>query len=838
MDDIRQKLAQIDKQLAGRNFHKQIINTCPLLFAAVGLIVGILIQDKLVLPILFWMVPLVLLSAASVYFFVVRRFSKYCRYILAYMALVCFACLGAVRLADFNQPKSNDIRNFIADQCELATIRGLIVTEPRISEYSDWKFARFVPTDPTSSFYLRINEVKTVDGWSKVTGTVRVLVNEPVLDLKAGDFIKAYCWLERFEPPTNPGQFDTARYLASRNVFIGAYIKMREGIELLSIPPAGNFTRLKAHIRQTAERALLGDLPREDTSRALLQALLLGYRGDIDSNTYRAFRETGLLHFISLSGLHFGILIGIIWWLCKTVGLTKPARAIICIIAIFIFLMIVPSRAPTLRAAVICFVFCLSFLFRRHSNPINTLSLAAIILLLIRPTQLFEPGWQLSFTSVLGILLFTGDISSFLRDKILKLLSADKLLQINSSKHLIRKFADKVITLFSVGFAAWLGGAGILLYHFYTVTPLASVWTILVFPLVGGILILGFFKMMLFFVLPTLGTIIGFIVAILSDFLIHIVKFIADLNISQILIGRVSPAIIILYYFAIIFAGFAYFRRPMVKKTICVSLFLAIIIFLGFTKWKRTSRDNLILTSLDVGHGQAIFVQLPGRDNLLFDAGSLYKADVGRRIVLPFMNYNGTNKISAVIISHNDTDHINAIPEVAESCRVGRVYANDDFFDKTDQWGTAKFLSDCLKETGFKIKRMDEDLNFGSEADIKILWPRKGIHYDKQLSDNDRSLVTLMEFAGKKILLCSDIEQYSQKELMNLYPEMKADVVIVPHHGSVNTLAPGFLEGLNADILICSGEEISQRQWLCTSTDGAISLSIEKNGEITVRTNK
>jgi len=844
MDDIRQKLAQIDKQLAGRNFHKQIIGTCPLLFVAAGLIGGTLLQEGLALPIPFWLILLALLTAASVCFFVLRRFSNYCQYILAYTAFACFICLGAVRLADFYRPESNDIRKLTADQPKLATIRGLIVTEPRITTYSDWKFARFMPTDPTCSFYLKITEVETINGWSQVTGMVRVLVSEPVLDLKAGDFIQVYCWLDRFKPSTNPGQFDTAGYMASRNVFIGASVKIREGIELLSPSPAAFFTRLKARIRQTAERALLGDLPGEENGRAMLQALLLGYRGDIDSDTYRAFRETGLLHFISLSGMHFGILIGIIWWLCKTAGLMKPARAIICIIAIFIFLMIVPARAPTLRAAIICLVFFLSILFRRHPNPINTLSLAAIILLLIRPMQLFEPGWQLSFASVLGILVFTGNNSSFLRDKIFGRLPASKTQRITSSKRLMRKFADKVILLFSVGLAAWLGGAGILLYHFYTINPLTCIWTILVFPLVSLILIFGFFKMILFFILPTLSIIIGFVAAYLSDLLIGIVRHIADLNISQILIGRVPPTLIILYYCLILFAGFAYFRRPLIKKVICITALSVVIISLGLTKWQRTYRDNLTITFLDVGHGQAIFVQLPGRDNMLFDAGSLYKSDIGRRIILPFMDYNGTNEISAVVISHNDIDHINGIPEIVENCRVGRVYANDDFFDKTDQWGTAEFLRDCLSKTGFEIERLDDGLNCSSNADIKILWPFEKIQYDEQLSDNNKSLVTLIEYAGIKILLCSDIEQFAQNELMHLYPELKADVVSVPHHGSVNTLLPEFLESLNADILVCccgrdqynviNGKDNRTRQARLyrTSEDGAVTVCIGKDGKI------
>ena len=130
-----------------------------------------------------------------------------------------------------------------------------------------------------------------------------------------------------------------------------------------------------------------------------------------------AFRKTGLLHFVCLSGMNFGILVGMIWWLCKTAGLMKRARAAVCIIAAAMFVLVVPSNPPAFRAAIMCLVFCSSFFFRRQSNPFNSLALAAVILLMIRPTELFEVSWQLSFAAVLGILLFTGRIQFFLYEK-------------------------------------------------------------------------------------------------------------------------------------------------------------------------------------------------------------------------------------------------------------------------------------------------------------------------------------------------------------------------------------------------------------------------------------
>jgi len=867
MDDIQRKLALIDQQLAGRNLHKQIISTCPLVFVAVGLIAGILIQHTLLGSRLLWLwlILLGLLTAATVFFFIIQQSSSNHhsqltthQYATAYLALACFVCLGAIRLTSFNQPEPNDIRNLVADEPKLATIRGLIATEPYVNKNRNWKFARFKFTDPATSFYLKVREVKSVHGWAKAAGTVRVQIDEPVLDLKDGDNIQAYCRLDRFSPPTNPGQFDTAKYLARKNVFIAASVTSRDGIEILPLRLrsglkayfaqndgwSGVFTKLKNKVRQSATQALLSTLSPEEPSRGLLEALLLGYRGNIDSGTYRAFRKTGLLHFISLSGMHLGILIGIIWWLCKTAGLMKPARAVICIVAISIFLLIVPPRAPTLRAAIIGFVFCVSFLFRRRSNSINTLSLAAIILLLIRPTHLFEAGWQLSFTAVLGILLFTERVKNFIYEKTDYWFRIDKTEELRFTTRWAKRFGAGAITLFSVGFAAWLGGAGILLYHFYTITPLASVLTVVAFPFIALILTFGYLKLILAFLLPSVALGLGVIVSGLARSLIWIVERIADLDISQILIGQVPLALIILYYCIIVFAGFVYFRRPLIKKIICTAMLLAMIAFLGAAKWQRTHRDNLVITCLDVGHGQAIFARLPGKGNILFDAGSLHKSDIGRRVVVPFLDYAGINKIDAVIISHNDIDHINGIPEIAEYCKVGGFYANDAFLDKADQWGTAKFLNECLSEKGLKMKRLNEDLDLIDGADIKILWPIEQIFQNEELSDNDKSLVSLIEFAGTEILLCSDIEKFAQKELLRLYPDLKADIVVVPHHGSVNTLEADFLEKLDADILICScGRSQYERQQqmikargsaksFYTPKDGAITICISKDGII------
>jgi competence protein ComEC len=533
----------------------------------------------------------------------------------------------------------------------------------------------------------------------------------------------------------------------------------------------------------------------------------------------------------------------VIWWFCRTAGLDKPARATVCIIALAVFLLTVPPRAPTLRAAIICLVFFISLFFRRAPNPLNTLSLAALIILLIRPTQLFDAGWQLSFTCVLGILLFAEPIYYFFYEN-----TTGRFGLSQTSRHrLFLRMITIPARLFSVGLAAWLGGAGILLYHFYTVTPLTCIWTIIAFPFIALILTGGFLKIFFSLLLPSLSALLAAALTALSSVLICIVRFIADMNISQLLIGKVPFALIVFYYAVIIFTALAHFRRPVIKKAISTIMVLVIAFSLCGLKWQKTHRSSLVLNCLDAGHGQAILAQMPGKANVLFDAGSLYKSDIGRRTVVPFLDYMGISRLEAIIISHNDVDHINGILEIAAEKKVGAIYANNVFFSGPDRWSTAEFLRSCLMKKGLKMQRLGNVPDMAAPAVIRIIWPNNGVSTDVRLNDNDKSTVALIEFAGRKILLCSDIEKGAQKSLLTLFPDLRADVVVMPHHGSYRSLEESFIQQLGSKILItsCSRKQYEKQKkiaetdnmkLLYTPRDGAIAVSIDKDGLIACTT--
>jgi competence protein ComEC len=634
-----------------------------------------------------------------------------------------------------------------------------------------------------------------------------------------------------------------AEYMDSRGVRVAASVKLREAITLLEPVRAGLYSKLRARVRELAAQGLTGGMEPDDQGRAMLEALLLGNRSNIDSRTYTAFRKTGLLHFISLSGLHLGILIWVVWWAGKTVGLLSRGRAAVCILVICVFLVVVPPRPPTLRAAVIALLYCTSVFFRRRPNMVNTLALAAIILVLAQPMSLFDAGLQLSFASVLGIVIFADRINSFIAGKLLrrKLQGSN-----NASFGVLWKVASGVVSLLSVGIGAWLGGAGIMLYHFHTITALTSMWTVLVFPLVALILVAGFVKIILSFVLATAASAVGVLLSLATKALTAIVGFISNAIPSEILVGHVPIAVVCVYYVLILIIAFAYVRTLRVKAGLCVIVALVPVLWLGGLRWDRTLPSSLRFTVLNVGHGQAVVADLPGMGRYVFDCGSLDRSDVGTRVVVPFLRYTGNDTIECMVLSHGDIDHINGVAEITEQCRCSNVVASRQLLEEAQKYGAEKQLVDYLVGEGVRMVSVSEaTIAHGHDGRITAIWPIE-TNVDNELTANDASMVVSIEYAGKSIVLCSDIETAGQQELLRAYPELQADVVVTPHHGSANTIDQRFLAALQPDIVIssCGRTAYEKRRLLqppadsmafWTARDGAIAVRIDKKGRIAVK---
>jgi len=836
VDPVRRQLKLLDARLAERNLGVAgLLAYCPLILPAVAFVGGIITEHMLAVPIGFAAGALPAIMLAALWRSQDQRVRLY-----AATAAACLAafCLGTVRLKAYYQPRGDDIRHLVRTSRTLATVRGHLRTKPSCENQDLWKFGRYNWSPPACRFYMEARSVRSAGGWVGVSGIVFVQAPAEVANLEPGDYVELQCWLNEFGRAANPGQFDIRKSLQRRNIHVVASVESADGLRLIAAAPKGSFAAAVEGLRSSTHGALLDEILAEHDAAPVLTALLLGQRSGIDIETADAFQRTNLAHFISLSGMHLGILAMTAWRLLRMSGLPKRWRAVVCIVVIALYLVVVPVRAPTLRAAVICWVFFLSVVFARRPNPLNTLAIAAMAGLLLRPADVFTAGWQLSYATVTGIILFHRPLCNWILDR-----TADPLhtrLK-NSGATWVTFLLTNAVDLFAVGLAAWLGGSGILLYHFGSIGPLASIWTVFVLPVVWLILVLGFAKIILTLLLPTVALVLGLLLSLLAQAFVGSVKFLAGVGLSEVRIGRVGGLYVAGYYAVMLLLRFSRIERPLYRRALFVSAVVAILMPLCAMKHCRTHRSDLEMTSLAVGHGQAVLVEFPGGQNALFDAGSLSSKNCGWRTVVPFLRHKGIGRIHHLVISHADIDHVNGIPEIVATVSVDNIWTSAAVLEKAATVSTAGYLNSCLMQLGHKMKLLDENVQLNERASVSLLWPTDEVCRDAEISDNDKSLVLLIEFAGRRILLCSDIELYAQQQILSRYPDVRADVIVMPHHGSTTNLVEGFVERLAADTVIinCSGARYAAAyrppaavRALYAPVDGAAAINIKADGTV------
>jgi len=861
MDEIQQKIEEFKRSLAPQSPLKEILFTCPAILPAIGLLIGLVLQYYFNLPLSVWFGALIL--SIIIYFcgktvistevsldssgrakrrnLFLNRFLDFgifdasarndSRIFIS--VFLCFLCLGSIRLINFNKPAPNDIRNIAGADFAFAHIRAQIVSAPVIVENNDWYFAKFSPSSTYTTFYAKVTDIKTTAGWTNAAGTIKFYISQDANNLKLGDKFQTFCRLEEFSAADNPGQFDTKRYMNRSGIFLSASVKSANAISVLNAEKLKSSFDIKAKLRQYAVAALL-DSTESDNDIRLVEALVLGSRTKIDRKLYDDFIKTGLVHLVCLSGMNVGIFAGCFWWLSKKAGLLHQGRSIACIIATIIFLLIVPAQSPTLRAGIMFIIFCLGRLFNRRSMALNSLAVSAVVLLLIWPMDFSSPGFQLSFAAVLGIVLFYEPIRNFLLLPVEPLRKTPFYLPLRM-----------LLEMFAVGLAAWLAVIPIIAWHFYQLQLLTALWTVPAAIPATVMIVLGTFKILLNPLLPTLACGLGVVIDFSAQFLSYLVTLFAKVPFSSVIIGKTSIYIVLLFYLSLFLWKFSPFRkRPVLNFTypaVIALLSISAVLLSNLEKY-----NNLRLTVLSIGHGQAIYLKTPDNKNFIIDAGSITNKNIGDNIVNPFLNYIAADEIDSVFISHDDIDHYNGLPEILNKHKCKNVYTTPQFIQNAETSATDAMLSKFIRSRNIPLSVAPEKILLGKTV-ITRLWPRE-ILDENSLTDNESSLVSLVEYAGRKILFCSDITADIQKQLMALYPQLDVDLIITPHHGSARTLEPLFLNAFKPEFLITSGSRsrlssissqiMEHSQSYYTGKDGAVTAIVDSAGRIKISTFK
>ena len=247
--------------------------------------------------------------------------------------------------------------------------------------------------------------------------------------------------------------------------------------------------------------------------------------------------------------------------------------------------------------------------------------------------------------------------------------------------------------------------------------------------------------------------------------------------------------------------------------------------------------DTLRLRVLAVGHGAAHVVSLPNGRTLIYDMGSMPPYDLEQWAVGPVLAHDRIARIDAAVVSHANLDHFCGLPDLAEHRPVGWLVSSPYFFQKAESPGsTAKLFSE-MRRLGVRTGTLarGDRLVGTSDATADVLWPPGNLSATTEA--NDTSVVLRLQYAGRRILLCGDIETLPQQELV-ASADLKADVLVLPHHGSPKHLAPEFLRAVDPLICICSNGRrdsdspngvrsmLAGRRYYNTADVGAVTVSI------------
>lgn len=383
--------------------------------------------------------------------------------------------LGITHTCNYLRLPKDHIARLVPDRIEAISLRGVVNSNP---QYGQRK----------TNFIFRIKQV-IIEG-EKADSSGDILVNisnakRQQLDFNYGDELILD---GRLYKPFSFGSsgFSYREYLKNKGIYYILSVSKDDDIKLIAVNK-GNFLqavsfKLHNRLKSIFQRYLL------PVNSAVLSGIILGDRQDFPGDLKTAFVQTGTAHIIAISGFNVGIIVFILLILLKVLGLKRKARYLISIPIIIIHSLAVGLSASVVRATVMAMLLLGAYLFDYEAHIINSLSLAALIILAFNPLQVFDAGFQLSFICVLGIVLLSPKLMKFFKTE-------------NKTLWLYRVTMDSL----SVSLSAWLVTVWFIAYYFRIVSPVTIFANLVIVPLSSLVIILAFTLGLSAIVLPPLA---------------------------------------------------------------------------------------------------------------------------------------------------------------------------------------------------------------------------------------------------------------------------------------------------------------------------------------------
>ncbi|HEV8641757.1 MAG TPA: DNA internalization-related competence protein ComEC/Rec2 [Methylomirabilota bacterium] len=652
--------------------------------------------------------------------------------------LLGVAAVGALRAIPLPPPPDHVARMPLPT---VARVEGRLVAEP----------VRFAPDR-----VRLLLEVEGVDGEPR-TGRLQVTVYGGDLPPVAeGQRIAATMRLHPATGFRNPDGFDYAASLQREGIFVVASARA-ERVAALEDPRPPWPVRAKRAAREVMARTL------PPASAALLGGLLLGDRVDLPREIDEAFRRAGVYHVLAVSGFNVALVAGAVWALLTLARVGRRPAALGAMVAVIGFALVVGPEPSVLRAVIMGVLVLGALLLDREASVMNGLALAALVLLAVRPGDLLDPGFQLSFAATAGIVLAP----------------------------LPRGLIPGAL---GVSVAAQLAVLPIALVHFNQLSLIGPLANLGVVPLAGVATVVGLLAVALALVTEVGSTILFDATWPILLALRVVVALAASVPAGLLHLPAPHWAAIVAYTLGLGLALLwwrlreAPSRSRLAGQGACVLLAAAIII----AAWPliRPADGRLRLTVLDVGQGDAIVLETPHGQAALIDAGpgGPMRLDAGERVVAPFLWNHGVLRLAAAMTTHDDRDHAGGMAAVRRYFAV-----REELGPQAMRWigGVRVLALDPGRPGGGSVA---QEPHSARSLPPPAPAPRR----------NDDAVVLRIDYGLASFLLASDITAPAERDLLASGAPLRATVLKVAHHGSRSSSTPGFLERARPSFAVIS----------------------------------
>ena len=648
-------------------------------------------------------------------------------------------------------------------------------------------------------FTLRVESLTRRQVCCPVTGSLWVTVWDNVTDLRSGDRVGCLARLKEIRNFNNPGGFNYQRYMAFRGIRASAHVSKAEHLVRLHAPKPG-WLRKQLNRSHDAVSGLIERASGKE-ARGVLKALIIGDRSEISPQTRDAFNRIGIAHLLAISGLHLGMVATLAFFafrhlLARSRKILLAAwvprgAALMSVLPVLFYGFLAGMSPATQRAVIMVMAFLVALLFQREQDPINTLAVAAIVILIIRPTALFEISFQLSFAAAFAILYALRNLPC-----ISKLRSAPPT-------------AFKKLALFLlVSAAAILGTLPITLYYFNQTSIIGLFSNCLMVPLVGFLVVpLGLLAVLFLPIAPTGSIWLMKAAAVVMQGGMATAHQLAKNPFAA--VKTVTPTFIeIALYYTLAWALFN-LRKTRLAKAALLAICLFALADIAYWAAKRFGHKELTVTFLDVGQGNAALLELPEGPCMLVDGGGFHdnRFDVGEKIVAPFLWRRKIASVETLVLSHPHPDHLNGLLFIARHFNVKEVWMNQE----SVPYQQYQDFLDIISENHVRIVGLEELAQPRTINGIQFeaLYPPKNFlqlrSQDPWRNLNNNSLVLKVSYDNVSFLLPADIEAKAETELTQLAGTMlNSNVLLVPHHGSQTSSTPNFLEHVEPGIAVVS----------------------------------